>query len=369
MPAGKAIKTYPLLAPLAWLYGGAVRLRNRLFNRGVLPAERYPVPVICIGNVTVGGTGKTPHTEYLIRFLSQHYRVAVISRGYKRKTSGFILAGEQSDSREIGDEPFQMKRKFPGILLAVDSDRRRAIRTLLQLPEPERPEVVLLDDAFQHRYVTPSLSVLLTDYNRPYYRDRLLPAGRLREPARAARRAGILVVTKCKSSLPESEYRAITSELNVQPGQHLFFTGIEYGELQPVFPSAGGSRSLRDTRPGDEILAVSGIASPEPLINELRRYTSQVTAMNFPDHHVFNSKDIERIRNEFGKLSRPDKFIVVTEKDAVRLIYNQDIEEEWKARFFYLPITVVFHRNREKAFRELILDHIRTFRQNSLYAK
>lgn len=340
-----------------------------MFDRGVLTAERYPVPVICIGNVTVGGTGKTPHTEYLIRFLSQHYRVAVVSRGYKRKTSGFILAGEQSDSWEIGDEPFQMKKKFPGILLAVDSDRRHAIRTLLQLPEPECPEIILLDDAFQHRYVAPSLSILLTDYNRPYYRDRLLPAGRLREPACAAHRADILLVTKCESPLPESEYRAITSELDVQPGQHLFFTEIEYGELEPVFPASGGKRRLRDTRPGDEILAVSGIASPEPLINELRRYTSQVTAMNFPDHHVFNSKDIERIRNEFGKMNCPDKIIVVTEKDAVRLTDHPDIEEEWKPRFFYLPITVAFLRNQEKTFRELVLDHIHTFRQNSLYAK
>lgn len=340
-----------------------------MFDRGVLPSERYPVPVICIGNVTVGGTGKTPHTEYLVRFLSQHYRVAVISRGYKRKTSGFILADEQTDSREIGDEPFQMKKKFPGLLLAVDSDRRHAIRTLLQLPEAERPEVILLDDAFQHRYVAPSLSVLLTDYNRPYYRDRLLPAGRLREPARAACRADILLVTKCATPLPESEYRTITDELDVQPGQQLFFTGIAYGELEPVFPASGGKRLLQDIRPGNEILAVSGIASPEPLLNELRRYTPQVTAMNFPDHHLFNSKDIERIRKEFGKMKTPDKIIVVTEKDAVRLINHTDIEEEWKSRFFYLPITVTFHRNQENAFREIILQHIRTFEQNSLYAK
>ena len=167
------IKRFRVLAPLAWLYGAVTSLRNRLFDWGWLPSERFPLPVICVGNLSVGGTGKTPHTEYLVRLLSPKHRVAVLSRGYKRETKGYRLATTKSSSSEIGDEPYQIKRKFPEITVAVDSDRRRGIANLLALPERERPEVILLDDAFQHRYVRPSLNIVLTDYHRPYFVDAL----------------------------------------------------------------------------------------------------------------------------------------------------------------------------------------------------
>ena len=183
------IKRFRALAPLAWLYGAVTSLRNRLFDWGWLPSERFPLPVICVGNLSVGGTGKTPHTEYLVRLLSPKHRVAVLSRGYKRETKGYRLATTKSSSSEIGDEPYQIKRKFPEITVAVDSDRRRGIANLLALPERERPEVILLDDAFQHRYVRPSLNIVLTDYHRPYFVDALMPDGRLRETRGGIRRA------------------------------------------------------------------------------------------------------------------------------------------------------------------------------------
>ena len=203
MQKNDKIKLNCYLSPLSFLYGIGVWLRNRLFDRDILHSEQYSIPLICIGNLSVGGTGKTPHTEYIIRLLKDKYRVAVLSRGYKRQTSGFVLAGSECSSSEIGDEPFQMKNKFPDILVAVDANRRRGIRNLLSLPEQEKPEVILLDDAYQHRYVRPSLSIVLTDYHRLFYHDKLMPVGRLREPISNINRADIVVVTKCcKDMMP-----------------------------------------------------------------------------------------------------------------------------------------------------------------------
>ena len=203
---------YRVLTPFAWLYGGVIALRNRLFDWGVLPSEHFLLPVICIGNLAVGGTGKTPHVEYLIRLLSQRYRVAVLSRGYKRRTKGFRLADVHDTSETIGDEPFQLKTKFTWLCVAVSEDRRVGIRQLMALPEGQRPELLLLDDAYQHRYVTPSFSILLTDSHRIYTRDALLPVGRLREPAAGAKRADVVVVTKCEP-LPTERNRAVIREI------------------------------------------------------------------------------------------------------------------------------------------------------------
>ncbi|WP_106829494.1 tetraacyldisaccharide 4'-kinase [Parabacteroides pacaensis] len=361
------IKTYPLLHPISFLYGIGVRFRNQLFNWGILPSAQYPVPVICIGNLTVGGTGKTPLTEYLIHFLSDHYRVAIISRGYKRKTTGFILATSQSTSKEIGDEPLQIKRKFPSLSVAVDSNRRRAINTLLNLPENERPEVILLDDAFQHRYVLPSLSILLTDYRRRFYLDSLLPVGRLREPKCGKRRANIILITKCDPDLKPIEYRVLESEVEPMVHQSVFFTGITYGELTPIFQTFQREKKLlKDISKEDEILLVSGIATPEPLIDKIKQYSEKVAIMNFPDHYMFKSKDIKKIKSEFDKLSSLNKMIIVTEKDAMRLIDNTIIENDLKPYFYYLPITIDFRQNQEKEFQEAIINHILTVHRNRI---
>lgn len=366
MAIDRDIKLNYLLAPFSFLYGIGVRLRNQLFDWGFLHAEQYTVPIICIGNLSVGGTGKTPLTEYIINVLSSNYRVAVLSRGYKRKTSGFILAKEQSTSREIGDEPYQMKRKFPDLLVAVDSDRRRGINNLLALPEVQRPEVIVLDDAFQHRYVTPSLAIVLTDYNRLFYYDRLLPVGRLREPQIGIRRADVVVVTKCEEGLKPIEYRIIEEDMKLKAHQRLYFTRVAYGEIQPVWPTLAKPRTCADIKKNDDVLLLAGIASPAQFIGEMEKLSAKVVALTFPDHHPFGKQDIRKIKSAFDAMTSPGKLILVTEKDAARLLDNPLVPEEWKPVMYSLPISVDFCVGKEQPFEEMIKKHVVTVQRNSI---
>lgn len=255
-------KIYWGLWPVSMLYGIGASIRNKLFDWGMLRSRSFPFPLICIGNLTVGGTGKTPHTEYLIRLLKKEFKVAALSRGYKRETKGFVLASSSSTAAEIGDEPFQMARKFPDITVAVDADRCEGIN-LIQEKCPAT-EVILLDDAFQHRYVTPGLSVLLTDYNRPIYEDQLLPAGRLRETRNGKKRADMIIVTKCPAGLSDTEQESIKRKLQPHSGQKVLFTTMKYGKLQPLFANAA-ERSLDSLKKQEEILLLTGIASPDGL--------------------------------------------------------------------------------------------------------
>ena len=240
MKSNKTNKQYPVAWPLALCYGFAVRLRNLCFGLGILPSETYPIAVISVGNLSAGGAGKTPLVEYLVRLLSPRYRVAVLSRGYRRKTKGYVLASASSTAREIGDEPSQIKRKYPSVTVAVDGHRRRGMRRLLALPEAERPQVVVLDDAFQHRYVRPSLSILVTDSHRLFTRDRLLPVGTLREPRSGVRRADMVVVTKCDPAMKPIESRIIEDELRIDTSRPRFFTSIAYRRLEGVLGIGSG---------------------------------------------------------------------------------------------------------------------------------
>ncbi len=354
-----------LLLPFAFLYGVVVRLRGWFFDHGCM-ASSYPVPVVCVGNLAVGGTGKTPHTEYIIRLLRGSYRVAVLSRGYGRKTTGFLLADNQTTSREIGDEPYQMKRKFPDVVVAVDEDRREGISRLLQMPAEAQPEVILLDDAFQHRWVKPSLSIVLTDCHRLFYRDRLLPAGRLREPAGGVRRADMVVVTKCAEGMTPSERRAIEGEMHLLPHQRVFFSRMAYDEIKPVFPLHAREISREDIRQkGSELIALAGIASPESFAREVRRMSDRVTPLVFPDHHAFGRGDIRRIGRVFESLSPESRYIIVTEKDAARLVDNPHVPEGWKACMYSLPITTVFFPD-GGSFDEEIKNHITTFHKDNV---
>lgn len=328
------------LRPLSFLYGAVIKWRNRLFDRGFLPSEKYPIPVICVGNLAVGGTGKTPHTEYIIRLLKNRYRVAVLSRGYKRKTSGFILATAQSTSREIGDEPCQMKTKFPDILVAVDADRRRGIRNLLALPAADRPQVIILDDAFQYRYVNPLQSIVLTDCHRLAYEDRLLPEGRLREPFNTIERADVIIVTKCSKHMTEAEYGAIEERLHARSHQSVFFSHIVYGGIEPVCPEAARPLSREMIGRDEDILLISGIASPKLFIEEAKKYSKNIHAVVFPDHHAFDKSDLRKLDAIYTGMSSPGKFILATEKDAVRLKGNPLVPESWKSVLYYLPITI-----------------------------
>lgn len=351
-----------LLLPISFLYGVAVRLRGRLFDSGCIASESYPVPVICVGNLAVGGTGKTPHTEYIIRLLKDSYRVAVLSRGYKRRTTGFLLADNRT-SREIGDEPYQMKRKFPDIVVAVDEDRREGVSRLLAMPVGMRPQVILLDDAFQHRRVKPSLSIVLTDCRHLFYKDTLLPAGRLREPACGVRRADMVVVTKCRESMTPADRSAIEGELHLQPHQKVFFSHITYNELKPVFPRYAEEISREDIRRGrSELVALAGIASPEGFFGEVRKLSDRVTPIVFPDHHAFSGGDMRRVGRVFESLPPESRYIIVTEKDAARLADNSLVPEEWKVCMYSLPITTVFFHG-ERSFDDEIKNHIRTFQK------
>lgn len=364
MPTENDIKIHSLLSPLSFLYGIGVRFRNQLFDWKLLSSESYPIPVICIGNLAVGGTGKTPHTEYIIRLLKDDYQIAVLSRGYKRKTSGFILANEYSTSIEIGDEPYQMKHKFPDILVAVDADRREGINRLLALPKEQRPEVILLDDAYQHRYVTPSFSIVLTDYHRLFYNDKLLPAGLLREPANGIRRADMVIVTKCEEEMKPIEYRIIEENMKLLAHQSIHFTHISYDELKPVFAGQTKTFNRKNISKEDELLALVGIASPDAFIKEIRKFSEKVTPLIFPDHHTFDKSDIRRIKSTFDKITSANKYILTTEKDAARLLVNPHIPEEWKARMYYLPITIEFCL--DKNFDDEIKKHITTFHKDNL---
>ena len=356
-------KINKFLLPLALLYGWIVWFRNKLFDWKILPSEKYDIPVICVGNITVGGTGKTPHVEYLLHLLQEKFKVAVLSRGYKRQTSGFILADKNATGKIIGDEPFQLFRKFPEVIVAVDGNRRRGIKKLLALPEEIRPNIIILDDALQHRYVQPSLSMLLIDSNRPIYGDALLPAGRLREPFSRKDEADIVIVTKCSPDLSPIDYRLISKHLNLFPYQNLFFTAFEYGNLIPCFKNDElETITLKEIKENAcPILLIAGIANPQGFISEIKTYASQLDTLLFPDHHSFSKSDTQKIETAFSQLQRKNKLIITTEKDAVRLI-DCELSDEVKNAMYYLPITVVFRDNKEDLFTKKLCNHVRTFK-------
>ena len=346
-----------LLFPISVLYGTVTFVRNKMFDCGILPSEKFDVPVICVGNLSVGGTGKTPHTEYLAQLLSARYRVAVLSRGYKRKSKGFVLADERTTARELGDEPYQIKRKFPDIKVAVDADRRNGITRLMQLPDEEKPEVIILDDAFQHRYVKPTLSLLLTDCNKLYTSDYVLPAGRLREWKSGSSRADIIIVTKCKADISDEERKNILRQISPSKNQRVFFTYINYGELLPVF----GDRSdalMTVTSGNPEVILLTGIANPLPLKNKVEEFSSNIDMLSFPDHHDFSEADIRSVENRLkaGKDNR--KIVVTTEKDAVRLLANSYLSDEYKGLFYYLPIKIDFCGGEAEDFDKIILNKV-----------
>lgn len=344
------------LLPVSWLYGLGVRLRNALFDMGLLKSRSFDVPVISVGNITVGGTGKTPHVEYLIRLLSSRHKVTVLSRGYKRKSKGYVLATEDTVMTEIGDEPYQMKRKFAGIHVAVDKDRSEGISRIMTDKDTCDTEVILLDDAFQHRYVKPGINILLVDYHRMIDYDRLLPAGRLREPKEGAVRADIVIITKCPKDLKPMEYRVLKNVLGLRPFQDLYFTTLEYGDLIPVF--GGEEKSLHTVRPSTHVLLLTGIASPRQMILDLQPHTKKITPLTFADHHTFTSDDVARINETFSSLPSP-KMIITTEKDSVRLEHLGGLSKEVRSNMFALPVKVSFMLDGKEKFDNKITDYVR----------
>lgn len=359
-------KLYYIWKPLSLFYEIGVRVRNLFFTWNLLPSKQYPVPVICVGNLAVGGTGKTPLIEYLIRLLRVKYRVAVLSRGYKRKSSGFVLAKEKSTAVHIGDEPYQIKLKYPDVIVAVDKNRRRGMHKLLALPEEERPQVVLLDDAFQHRYIQPSLSILVTDYNRLYYKDRLMPVGRLREPASSIKRADIVIISKFDESLKPIDSRIIENEMKLSIYQPSFYTSVAYQRMEGLFPKDSYPRYLSSIKKEEEVLLLTGIANPTLLINEVKKYSDHVKVMSYPDHHAFTRKDIKKIKSELLKMRTANPLIICTEKDAARIRNNTSFPDAWKPNFYYVPIMINFLFDKGDLFDENILKHVETIVKSSI---
>lgn len=365
---GDYIKIHSSLLPLSFLYGMGVRFRNMLFDTGILESRSFPIPVISVGNITVGGAGKTPHVEYLIRLLCETKRVSVLSRGYKRRTKGYLLASSSSTSLELGDEPYQMYLKYGRqVHVAVSANRCEGIERLCSDPETKDTDVILLDDAFQHRYVKPGVNILLVDYHRLIVYDKLLPAGRLREPKDGKRRADIVIVTKCPPDLRPMDFRVITKALNLYPYQKLFFTTIEYGDLIPLF-SNSRSLTLSEITSDFEVLVLSGIASPQHLLCDIQKHTENVIPMTFRDHHLFTPKDIARINNTFDSLSSK-RIIITTEKDAARLVGLDGLSDDVRNHIYALPIKTTFLLEQQEQFDEFILSYVLKNSKDSILHK
>ena len=354
-----------LLKFLSVLYGGVVRLRNRLFDKGWLPGTAFRLPVISLGNVTVGGTGKTPHTEYLLRLLKDSFSLAVLSRGYGRSTRGFVLVKDHPTVEDVGDEPLQMYRKFPDVPFAVQEKRVPGIQELLRMYP--KTQAVLLDDAFQHRYVKPSLSIVIMDYGRPIYADRMLPAGRLREPAEGIRRADVVVVSKCPPQMDANKQQEIIDRLPLRPGQQVFFSTIEYGRLQPACPEQAESDHFTVNQlcfEGRPVMGFCGIGAPQPFQQFVSNIYLTAECLVFPDHHQYSWRDVDKISEAFERIREKKGIIVTTEKDYYHLLGNA-LFEELLPYIYYVRLEIRFIDNRADEFNQLVSDHVRNYPTDS----
>jgi tetraacyldisaccharide 4'-kinase len=353
MPSDFLIRSFRiLLFPFALLYGLVIHIRNWLYNKKIFKAVSFNIPIINIGNLTVGGTGKSPMVEFLVRRLQQHYQIAVLSRGYRRKTKGYILAGENTGALEIGDEPFMFYRAFPGIAVAVGEDRVLAVPQLLQ----DRPEteLILLDDAFQHRAIEPGCHILLTDFHNLYTDDFFLPTGDLRDQKSSAKRAAIIVVTKCPDDLEQAQKEMILKKLHATESQKVFFSTVAYSSL--IHLLTGAVTLLHEDM---DVLLVTGIANPQLIEKRLLKKVRSYEKLQFRDHHVFTIEDLRAIEKQFAKLTAPDKIILTTQKDAMRLLKFGDHLKSLP--IFILPITVQILFEEERLMMECILDQIKSF--------
>ncbi len=341
-----------LLFPFALIYGAVVWLRNWLFDKNILKSTSFNFPIICVGNIATGGTGKTPMTEYLIRLLQKKYVPATLSRGYKRKTKGFAIATKGTTALEIGDEPMQFHNKFPDITIAVGEERLVAIPQLLH--DKPATEVIILDDAFQHRTVKAGLNILLTAFNNLYTRDVLLPSGDLRDVKSSMKRADIIVVTKCNSNLTQIQKDSIIREISPLSHQHVFFTQITYTTPYNLFKSA--DVTITDAT---AVLLVCGIANPRPLKDYITAKMNTYEMLRYADHHIFNSDDLADIKKQYSKMKGDSKIILTTEKDAVRLVkFEQELKD---FPVYVIPIAHDFLFNEGEEFDKIVTAFISNF--------
>ena len=368
---GDFIKLNKKLLPLSWLYGLGVKFRNMLFDMNILKSKSYVVPIISVGNITVGGTGKTPHVEYLIQLLKDQFCVAMLSRGYKRKSHGYVLATTETPMKMIGDEPYQIKQKYPNVTVAVDAKRTRGIEHLIHDDDTKETDVILLDDAFQHRYVKPGINILLVDYHRSIIFDKLIPAGRLREPLKGKDRADIVIVTKCPKDLKPMEFRVLTKQMNLYPYQQLFFTTLDYGRMKKVFADQTKGSDFPENleKLSDyHVLLLTGIASPKQIYYDVKPHAKDVKTLAYGDHHAFTQRDIHHINQTYANMPSP-KVIITTEKDMVRLETAEGLSNEVRSNLLVLPVRISFMLEGETTFNENIIGYVQKNSRNSILAK
>jgi tetraacyldisaccharide 4'-kinase len=341
-----------LLLPFSLLYGLVVLIRNWFYDKGIFKSTGFDLPIIVVGNLDVGGAGKSPMTEYLIHLLKNQHKIATLSRGYGRATKGFIMASAQSKASDIGDEPAQFKNKFPDVDVAVCEKRVDGVEQL-----KDDHEVIILDDAYQHRALKPGLSVLLFDYSRVNEPHWLLPAGNLREPFGGRKRADAIIISKCPSTLTDLEQGRVIKRIKPYPHQSLFFTSIAYQQLQNM-----EGEVVADTIDAETIVFVlTGIANPAPLLSHLKKQTQHIVHHNYPDHHRFSLKNISKLADEFEACSAQKKVIITTEKDAQRLGEQDLLAGVKKLPVWVLPIGVIFLNNGGPQFDILIQNYVRQY--------
>jgi tetraacyldisaccharide 4'-kinase len=348
-----------LLYPLSLIYGAVTGFRNFLYNTDILKRHEFRLPIICVGNITVGGTGKTPHTEYLVELLRKKFRVATLSRGYLRKSTGFRIASSSDDVKDLGDEPLQIFQKFPDVTVAVDRDRVKGVHLLLK--EKPETEVIILDDGFQHRSITPGFVILLTDFGRLMIKDHLLPYGRLRESVSNMRRADIIIITKSPENISPIQRRIIVKEVNKAPYQNLYFTTFDYKDPIPVFSHHDENKLslIEQKKSKSGIVLLTGIANPTPFKEYLSGFFKEIVHISFPDHHRFTDKDLDKVSSAFHNLASRHKFLITTEKDAVRFREFSNIAEIIRSSAYYIPVGIKFLNDDQDEFDNLIFDYVR----------
>ncbi len=350
-----------ILTPLSWLYGMVIAVRNWLYDGGSMKSMAFEIPVICVGNITVGGTGKTPMCEALIRHFQDKYNVGLISRGYGRKTKGYLEVTPGASWRSVGDEPRQIKTGYPDTVVVVCKDRVEGIERMLR----EHPEVnlVIMDDGFQYRRLTPKLNIVMIDYTRPIDKDRMLPLGRLRDQRKQMKRAHYVVVTKCPAGMTPLDRRIIRNNLELLPFQNLSFTRVAAGEPYPAFPADAGGRRIPA---GSHVVAMAALGNPEPFVKGLKAKYRLEGELLWSDHHPYVVRDLRRMEDALAEAG-DEAVIVTTEKDAVKLGNGAKIPPELRARIFVQPIEMAFiEESKQDFFKKLEYD-VRTDQKNSLF--
>lgn len=343
-----------LTAPLSWIYWLIITIRHKLFDSKILESVEFDIPIICVGNITVGGTGKTPHIEYLIELLSPHYNIAVLSRGYKRKSKGFILLNVSHSTKIVGDEPKQIKLKYPNVVVAVCEKRVDGVNNIRKL----HPDVnlILLDDGFQHRRISTWANIILMDYTNPIYTDKMLPLGRLRDLPSRMDKADFVIVTKCPEDIRPIDMRLILKYLNLFPYQSLFFTRMVSSAAQPIYPEY----NILPLEDNQKVVVMAAVANPSHFINDMEKRYNVVDVILFDDHHIYKTKDLHTMQAALNK-GGDECVIVTTDKDAVKLLGSKKIPESIKRRLYNVPIRVEFIENFENNSEEVFYNKIKVY--------